>query len=273
MINKEQIDIIKHRLLPKRLLTIFFGILAKLELGFITEYLINDFIKKYKVDMRDALDPNVKSYPTFNDFFIRKLKPALRPLVKAKILSPVDGLVSEIGKACDGKILQVKKHYYTVKALFAGDKVLAEKFNNANFMTLYLAPNDYHRIHVPLDCVLKQVIYVPGKLFSVRPQTVRGIKNLFAINERVVCVFETKLGPMVMVLVGATIVGKIGLRCFGEFRRFAHKKHFSFTETFRQGDELGYFKLGSTVLLFFAEEVNFAQSLLNTKVVFGSSLC
>ena len=239
---------------PKQSLTSFAGLMANVKIPAIKNHLITRFITKYNVNMADALDENPLNYASFNDFFIRHLKPERRPLAKADIVSPVDGTVSELGKIEQGQILQAKGRYYTVEELLASPKDLSNNFINGHFATLYLSPKDYHRIHMPIDATLRQMIYVPGKLFSVQPATARVVPQLFARNERLVVLFDTSVGLMAMVLVGATIVGAIGTSWHGDINRSKNKQQFDYQSIpFLQGAEMGYFKLGSTVVLLFAD--------------------
>jgi phosphatidylserine decarboxylase len=194
-------------LLPKRWLTQCMGHLANWRGGGVTHAVIRKFIAKYKVDMSEAADPRVESYPTFNEFFTRPLKEGLRPLADAPFVCPVDAAISQFGPIEHDQIYQAKGHSYSTRALVGGDAKLAALFDHGHFATLYLAPRDYHRIHMPCAGTLKRMIYVPGDLFSVNPLTARHVPGLFARNERVVCVFDTEYGPFVNVLVGATIVG------------------------------------------------------------------
>lgn len=249
--------------LPKHLLTQMGGSIANLQNPAIKNFIIERFIKKYGVDMSEALQENPREYACFNDFFIRHLKPECRPLATADIVSPVDGFISEIGNLNQGRILQAKGRDYKVDELLASAPATSEQFTNGRFATLYLSPKDYHRIHMPIDASLREMIYVPGKLFSVQPSTARVVPNLFARNERLVAFFDTKAGLMAMVLVGATIVGAIGTRWQGDIKRSAQKRHLDLSQfkqegltELKQGDEMGYFKLGSTVILLFADGQN-----------------
>ncbi|KTD24105.1 MULTISPECIES: archaetidylserine decarboxylase [Legionella] len=244
---------------PKLTLTHFAGFMANVRIPSIKNALIRLFIQQYEVDMSEAREENPDAYTTFNDFFIRQLKPHCRPLAEADIVSPVDGFISELGAIKKGQILQAKGRYYTVSELLACEASLSQQFMQGCFATLYLSPKDYHRVHMPIDAKLIEMVYVPGKLFSVQPTTARVIPHLFARNERLVCFFETQIGLMAMVLVGATIVGAIGTRWQGDIKRSKNKRYLDFTEInqsttlVKQGEEMGYFKLGSTVVLLFAE--------------------
>lgn len=268
-------------LMPKLALTTFAGFMANIKKPGIKNYLINDFVQRYQVNMAEAIEENPENYACFNDFFIRKLKPACRPLAKAKIISPVDGAISELGKIQKGQILQAKGRYYSVSELLATGSESCHPFTNGHFATLYLAPKDYHRIHMPANACLKEMIHVPGKLFSVQPTTARVIPHLFARNERLVCLFETEYGLMAMVLVGATIVGSIGTHWQGELKRPKQTTPLDLSSfkpeqlAMSQGDEMGYFKLGSTVILLFAEEagINWSQNLTaGSAIRFGEVL-
>jgi phosphatidylserine decarboxylase len=245
-------------ILPKYALTRFAGLLANVQSPNIKNVLIRSFIKKYGVNMSEAREEVPESYASFNEFFVRQLKPECRPLEPADIVSPVDGSISALGRIENGQIFQAKGRDYSVAELLACDATLSRQFTNGYFATLYLAPKDYHRIHMPIDAKLKEIIYVPGKLFSVQPTTVRLLPHLFARNERLIIFFDTAAGLMAMVLIGAIIVGAIGTRWQGVIKRSPQQRYLdlatlSQSETLvMQGEEMGYFKLGSTVVLLFA---------------------
>jgi phosphatidylserine decarboxylase len=246
-------------LMPKKALTGLAGFLAEVKIPAIKNYLIRDFIHKYGVNMQEALEENPESYACFNDFFIRALKPACRPLAEADLIAPVDGLVSEIGEIERGMLLQAKGRLYSVSDLLACEPEKALAFENGRFATLYLSPKDYHRVHMPMQGTLSHMVYVPGQLFSVQPATARLIPRLFARNERLVVYFNTRVGVMAMVLVGATIVGAIGTSWHGDVVRGRRLQRTDYNRSkdkpivLPQGAEMGYFKLGSTVILLFAE--------------------
>ncbi|MFC3908187.1 archaetidylserine decarboxylase [Legionella dresdenensis] len=242
--------------IPKQTLTTFAGLLANVTSPAIKNNLIQRFIGQYGVNMNEALIEDPTAYACFNDFFIRQLKPDARILADADIVSPVDGVVSELGQIREGQILQAKGRYYSVDDFLACDKAVSQTFTNGHFATLYLSPKDYHRIHMPLDATLHSMIYVPGRLFSVQPTTARVVPHLFARNERLVVFFNTRVGLMAMVLVGATIVGAINVSWHGDLARSRTASRFDYSEqalTLRKGEEMGYFKLGSTVVLMFAD--------------------
>ena len=243
---------------PKRALTAFAGWVASPERGWVTTEIIRRFVRKYGVNMDEALDSNIASYASFNDFFTRALKPGARPLATSDLISPVDGAISQFGPISGDQIFQAKGHRYSTAALVGGDAALAAQFNNGSFATLYLSPKDYHRIHMPCDGRLTQMIYVPGDLFSVNPTTARGVPGLFARNERVVCVFESAHGPFVLVLVGATIVGSMATVWHGLVSppRLQDVRTWNYADRkveLKRGDEMGRFLLGSTVVMLFPE--------------------
>ncbi|MDJ0832635.1 MAG: archaetidylserine decarboxylase [Gammaproteobacteria bacterium] len=234
----------------------------------LTQTVIHWFIKTYQVKMDDVAEPNVAAYPTFNDFFVRALKPEARPIAAAAnhLVSPVDGTVSQAGDITHDHLFQAKGHFYALSDLLGGDELLAKMFSGGRFATIYLAPHDYHRIHMPTDARLKKMIHVPGRLFSVQPWTVREIPNLFARNERLVCLFATKFGPMAMILVGAINVAAIETVWSGLVTppRGKQVSEFDYSHTqkdFRKGQEMGRFNMGSTVILLTTDKALWAKQL------------
>ncbi len=250
--NSDFFIALKHRMLPKRLLTILAGIFANTRFSLIKNYLIVTFIKHFQVKMNEALIEIPEEYPTFNDFFVRHLKPGIRPVATSEIVSPVDGCISALGQIQHGDLLQAKGRTYSVSSLLGVSDDEGRIFENGNYMTIYLSPKDYHRIHMPLSAKLQRMTHIPGALFSVQPETTRVIPKLFAQNERLVVWFETDKGRMAMVLVGATIVGKIGTTWTGDLPRSKHIKNYEYQgEQILKSSEMGYFKLGSTVIMLF----------------------
>ena len=243
-------------LLPKQALTVFAGKVAGLKGGAMTSRLIRWFVGRYKVNMTEAANSDIRSYATFNDFFTRALRSDARPLADAAFICPVDGAISQFGPIENDQLFQAKGHSYSTTALVGGDHDLAAQFQDGSFATLYLSPKDYHRIHMPCDGRLTRMIYVPGDLFSVNPVTARGVPGLFARNERVVCVFESGHGPFVLTLVGATIVGSMATLWHGvvnpprpgTLREWAYQDQ---RIELAQGAEMGRFLLGSTVVMLF----------------------
>ncbi|PHN88136.1 phosphatidylserine decarboxylase [Pseudoalteromonas sp. 3D05] len=245
--------------MPKHFLSRMVGKLAAARLGGLTTWLIKLFIKQYKIDMSEAQYSDPAHYKTFNEFFTRPLKEGVRPLNNESdiIAHPVDGAISQLGAIVDGQLIQAKGHDYSLQALLGGSEQDTAPFLGGEFATIYLAPKDYHRIHMPIDGTLSKMIYVPGDLFSVNPLTAQNVPNLFARNERVVAIFDTEIGPLAMVLVGATIVASIETVWAGTVTPPAGKDVFSWNYpttgdnaiTLKKGEEMGRFKLGSTVIL------------------------
>ena len=263
-----QFSIILQYLAPKQALTRLAGLLANKQCGTLTTNVIAWFVKRYGVNMAEAANADITSYKSFNDFFTRPLKTDARPLAKAEFICPVDGAISQFGAIEKDQIFQAKGHHYSTLALVAGQQVLANKFENGHFACLYLSPKDYHRIHMPCAGVLKSMAYVPGDLFSVNPTTAANVPNLFARNERVVCEFTSeKHGTFVMVLVGATIVGSMATVWHEAVDgvkngiinppRSKNIRSWSYSDKniqLKQGDEIGRFLLGSTVVMLFEKD-------------------
>ncbi len=250
----DRLAVTLQHLLPKQALTTFVGRLAAAEGGAATTAVIRWFVRRYGVDMAEAAEPDVARYRTFNEFFTRPLKPGARPLAPAAWICPVDGAISQFGAIAGDRLVQAKGHDYTTTALVGGDAALAARFEGGHFATLYLSPRDYHRIHMPAAGRLVRMIHVPGTLYSVNPATVRALPGLFARNERVVCLFEGDRGPFVMVLVGATIVGSMATVWHGVVNppRPGTVREWPYDGDavhLRQGDEMGRFLLGSTVVM------------------------
>lgn len=254
----DRFAVLPQYLMPKGMLTSMAGRGASARAGRLTTNFVQWFVRRYGVDMSEAADPDITSYLTFNEFFTRALKPGARPIAQADLVCPVDGAISQFGPIEHDQILQAKGHRYTTTALVGGDAALAAQFDHGHFATLYLSPRDYHRIHMPCDGRLRRMIHVPGDLFSVNPTTARGVPGLFARNERVVCVFDGPRGPFVLVLVGATIVGSMATVWHGVVNppRVKEVREWRYDEPplqFKQGEEMGRFLLGSTVVMLFPQ--------------------
>jgi phosphatidylserine decarboxylase len=255
----DRLKVLPQYLLPKQRLTTFAGRVAGHKGGSITTRLIRWFVGKYAVNMDEAENSDIGSYTSFNDFFTRPLKPGVRPLADAAFVCPVDGAISQFGAIDDHHILQAKGHRFTTTELIGGDAELAAQFRHGSFANLYLSPKDYHRLHMPCDGRLTRMIYVPGALFSVNPTTARGVPNLFARNERVVCVFESpEYGPFVMVLVGATIVGSMATVWHGVVnpkrpQKISEWRYDDQEIVLKKGEEMGRFLLGSTIVMLFRQ--------------------
>lgn len=256
MAVSERLSVSLQYLLPKKVLTAGAGSLAEWRAGRLTTRFIEWFARRYGVDMSEAANPDLAAYPTFNEFFTRALRDGARPLAETDFVCPVDGAISQCGAIQHDQIFQAKGHHYSTRTLVGGDAALAAQFDNGQFATLYLSPRDYHRIHMPCEGHLQQMIYVPGELFSVNPATARNVPGLFARNERVVCVFEGAHGPFVLVLVGATIVGSMATVWHGTVNppRRPDICKWNYADqniTLARGAEMGRFLLGSTVVMLF----------------------
>ena len=255
--------IIFQYLVPQHLLSRLVGKIADCEWPWVKNNFITWFIGRYQVDMQEALDSEPFNYPNFNAFFTRELQPGVRPVADAAdaIASPADGAISQLGDIEEGRIFQAKGQDYSLTELLGGDEELAQPFQGGRFATIYLSPRDYHRVHMPLAGKLKTMVYVPGDLFSVNNTTAENVPRLFSRNERAVCLFETDAGPMAMVLVGAMIVAGIETVWAGQvapIKREIRTHHYlqrRRTINLKKGDEMGRFKLGSTVVLLFGPDV------------------
>lgn len=215
---------------------------------------IRRFVQAFKVNMAEAEQPDIAAYSSFNAFFTRALRPGLRSWAAGGgvLASPVDGTISQFGLIRDGRIFQAKGHEYSALELLGGDAERAAPFLNGQFMTIYLSPRDYHRIHMPLDGALREQVYVPGRLFSVAGHTARTVPRLFARNERVVALFDTELGKMALVLVGAINVAAIetvwgGLVTPPNGNRVSQTAYSGVR--LQKGEEMGRFNMGSTVIV------------------------
>ena len=245
---------------PKKLISKMIGVLAKSEIVFIKNTFIKTFQMMYDVNMQEARNGDGSSYPSFNSFFVRSLKPECRPIDKNinSVISPVDGLVSQLGNVKSGKLIQAKGMYFNLLEFLGNNKPIYEKMKEGMFSTFYLSPKDYHRVHMPLDGKLREMIYLPGKLFSVNSTTSKRVKNLYSKNERLVCIFDTVRGPMVVVLVGAMIVSGITVNWEdenifnkGKIQKLMYPTIGKGSVSLKKGDEVGRFMLGSTVVVCF----------------------
>ena len=268
--------------LPHHFLSRLIGILA--DGKFAKNILIGLFIRKYKVDLSEAQNEVIEDYQSFNAFFTRKLKEKARPISDhpSVIISPADGKLVAAGKIKGTQLIQAKNHYFSSQDLLGGDNTLAGAFVNGNFATVYLSPRDYHRVHMPLKGKLLRTIHIPGRLFSVGDVTSSNIPNLFARNERLVCVFETNRGLCCLILVGAMIVSSIRtVWSMGTKKGYSASKIQKVDYTSQEmqvklekGEEVGHFQLGSTVIVLFEAgliELN-SDILVNTPIKMGESL-
>ena len=258
----DKVKIALQYAMPKHAISRLVGKLAAAKMGWLTTKLINMFINAYDINMNEAKFKNASDFKTFNDFFTRELEDGARTIDQdaSTLCYPVDGAISQQGDIIEGKLIQAKGFDYSLTSLLGGDARTAAPFQKGQFSCIYLAPKDYHRIHMPMAATLREMIYVPGELFSVNPLTANNVPDLFARNERVVTIFDTEHGALAMVLVGATIVASIETTWAGTITPPAGKDIFRWqypatgvdSITFKKGDEMGRFKLGSTVVSAFA---------------------
>lgn len=263
---------------PQHTLTHFVRYLAECRWQWFKNWAIKRLIRKYHVNLSEAASENLADYPNFNSFFTRQLKPSVRPIVQAPHLlaSPADGCISQIGRIEKNSILQAKNFNYTTTSLLGGSQTLAALFENGNFATIYLAPKDYHRVHMPITGKLLQTIYIPGQLFSVNTLTAQTVPNLFARNERLICLFETAIGTVAIILVGAMLVGSIQ-PVWAPSPSHGNKmitEHYPDGITLERGAEMGLFKMGSTVILLFPQNTVVWQTALqaNSAMKFGEEI-
>jgi phosphatidylserine decarboxylase len=251
-------------LLPQRGLTRLAYRLTRVRTPWVKDRLIRAFIAHFRVDLSEAVEPDPGRYRDFNEFFTRALRPEVRPWVSDEraLGCPVDGAVSQVGTAADDELVQAKRRTFSLTALLGGDEERARPFRNGPFITLYLSPRDYHRIHIPIRGQLREMVHVPGRLFSVSPATTQTVPALFARNERVVTLFETTVGPMALVLVGAVNVASIETVWAGVITPPLGKSihHWTYPAagagvvSLERGAELGRFNMGSTVILLFGRD-------------------
>lgn len=270
-----------QHLLPQLALSRGMHALARVRATPVKNLAITTFLRFYAVNMAEAERPDPKAYESFNDFFTRALKPGARPVDPAPdaVACPVDGAISQAGDIHGDRLVQAKGIDYTAAALLGGDDGLAREFDGGSFATIYLAPFNYHRIHMPLAGTLRRARYVGGDLFSVNAATAAGVPGLFTRNERIACVFDTAAGPMAVVLVGALFVGSMSLSFAGEVtaQRTRTLRDLPVTDpivALDKGAELGRFNMGSTVIVMFARgRVRLAPDLLpGSAVRFGQRL-
>jgi phosphatidylserine decarboxylase len=253
----DKIITLPQYLIPQHSLSVLMHKLTRSEVTWFKNSFIRFITAKYKVNISEAAQTDLAFFPSFNAFFTRTLRVGMRHIAEGEgvITSPVDGVISQIGNVVQGQLLQAKGREYSVLELLGGDKLLAKRFDQGQFATIYLSPKDYHRIHMPLTGTLRKMTYIPGKLFSVNPRTARTVPKLFARNERLVTVFDTEQGPIVMVLVGAIFVGSMETVWSGKITPPYGKsiQHWDYhgeqAITLQKGEEMGRFNMGSTVVM------------------------
>ncbi len=243
-----------QKLLPQHLISRFVGFLGASSLPFIRAPFINLFAKAYGVNMMEAERADLATYSSFNDFFTRTLRPGVRPYPGDAdlLLCPADGVVSQSGKIEKGSLLQAKGIRYSFESL--ADAAATEGFEGGQFLTIYLAPKDYHRVHLPIAGELTRSVAIPGALFSVNATTELEIEGLFSRNERLVMAFDTTVGKMLVIMVGAMIVASIETAWPGPRSPYRRKQVGAHASGFARGDEVGRFLLGSTVILCFEKD-------------------
>ncbi|ETX03052.1 MAG: phosphatidylserine decarboxylase [Candidatus Entotheonella gemina] len=278
--NRDRLFIALQYMLPQHGLSRLVGRLANCPWPMCKTPLIRWFARHYQVNMEEAARPELEDYASFNDFFTRTLKPGARPIAATPdhLVCPADGVISQFGRIETGRIFQAKGSMYHVHELLAND-VLAKSFEHGQYMTVYLSPKDYHRVHMPLDGTLTDMLYVPGRLFSVNQITAKHVPRLFARNERVVAVFDTRYGKMALVLVGAMIVASIETVWAGQVApQSGRMQHICYSNSdmprLHKGDEMGRFQLGSTVVMLLANpELQWQNNLANgMRVRMGQAL-
>jgi len=271
--NLDNIKVNLQYFLPKHILTCIVGLLASAKMGKVTSFAIKQFAKFYHINL-DEMEGDISNYQTFNDFFARPLKYNARPIAQEEnsVVFAADGKISQFGTLRDNLQLQAKEHYFTIEALL-GNNEDAECFKNGSFMTVYLSPKDYHRVHIPFEGKLIKMTHIPGELFSVNPLYVRNIPELYSRNERVVCIFETPLGKMAVIMVGATIVRSISTTWEGTVAPSKNNEPSVYEYTkqnfqYDKGEEIGRFFMGSTVICLFEKgKIAFADDLTDEQEV------
>jgi len=261
MTIKDNLTTLPQYLLPHHALSGLMSKLTHCENKTWKNLFIREIIKHYGVNMDEALQPDINAYLSFNHFFTRELKPGVRPLAdeQGAIASPADGVVSQAGNITDGNIFQAKGKSFTAIDLLGGSAERAAPFNNGVFSTIYLSPKDYHRLHMPLTGTLREMVHIPGRLFSVNTATTRSVPGLFARNERVVAIFDTEAGPMALVLVGAIFVSSVETVWHGVVTppTVSEVKTWSYQDnapTLQKGEEMGRFNMGSTIIVLFGKD-------------------
>jgi len=278
---KTQLFILLQYCLPQHVFSRLIGKLASWHApGWLKNLFLRWFIKKHGIDLCDAEKIHIDDYPTFNAFFTRRLQVALRPIDTADVItSPADGIISQIGSIDGTTILQAKNFDYALAPLLVNDTKLTNTFTNGTFVTIYLSPADCHRVHMPLSGKLIRSIYVPGKLFSVNPATVHKIPGLFTRNERLIHVFASEIGTVVVIMIGAMLVAGMhtvwkGTSTPNQFKKVRHWDYRDKNISLSKGEELGYFNFGSTVItLLPTQTIPWLATLQSgTAVKFGQAL-
>jgi phosphatidylserine decarboxylase len=258
---KQALTTLPQYLLPHHALSSMMSKLTHCENKTWKNLFIKQIIKHYGVNMAEALEPDINAYKSFNDFFTRELKSSIRPLSTERnaIACPADGEVSQAGDIADGKIFQAKGKSFTATELLGGSAERAEPFNNGVFTTIYLSPKDYHRLHMPLTGTLREMVHIPGRLFSVNTATTNSVPGLFARNERVAALFDTDAGPMALILVGAIFVSSVETVWHGvvtppSVTTVQSWQYQDNAPRLEIGEEMGRFNMGSTIIVLFGKD-------------------
>ena len=266
----EKLFVLSQYPLPHHPLSRLMGQLTHCRNPAFKNFFIRSITKAYNVNLDEAQEPDIDAYGCFNEFFTRPLKPGARPLtdVPGAIACPADGFVSQVGDIREGQILQAKGMDYSVETLLGGNAQRAAPFLGGEFATIYLSPRDYHRLHMPLAGTLREMIHVPGRLFSVNDATARGVPNLFARNERVVAIFDTEAGPMALILVGAIFVASIETVWHGVVTppSSSQVQTWQYNDQpikLARGEEMGRFNMGSTIIVLFGKDaIHWSETLI-----------
>lgn len=259
--------------LPHHAISALIFSLARIKWSPVKNFSLKVYLSLHDVNMSEAVQENPYAYETLNAFFTRALKAEARPVDNtATMICPVDGRVSQAQAIENGRVFQAKGHDYSLLELVGGINELAEPFQDGSFATLYLSPRDYHRIHMPMDGKLTDMVYVPGRLFSVAPHTVKTVPRLFARNERLVCKFDTENGPMIMILVGAVNVSAIDTVWAGSVtppskNKVIHTRYPNVDINLKKGMEMGRFNLGSTVIMLTNNQLDLDKNIKHDEPV------
>ena len=250
-----------QHIVPQHYLSRLTGWLAEVRHPlWLKNFVIKQFVRHFEVNMAEAAQPDPTAFANFNDFFTRELQAGARPIADADLVCPADGAISQLGAIEEGRIFQAKGQHFSTRELLGGDDERAAQFTDGQFATIYLSPRDYHRVHMPLAGTLTATSYIPGDLFSVNAVTAENVERLFARNERLVCYFDTDMGPMAMILVGAMVVAGIETVWSGQVApatdapTVVDYQNLPEPVSLAKGDEMGRFKLGSTVVLLFPKD-------------------
>ena len=274
-------------LLPHYKINKLAKLISNCSIGWVKNLLIHSFLKRYKVNLEEALNSDPYSYKNYNDFFIRKLDPKARiiDLNPNNIISPCDGYITEYGNIEQDLRIKAKEKRLDLSNLLANNcsadqgLININDFINGKFINIYLAPHNYHRVHMPINATLKGMKYIPGKLFSVSPKSVNKIPDVYTMNERIISLFESDLGKVIVILIGAMIVGSVVTSWHGEVTPAKNKtiQFWNFEDkqlTLARAEELGYFQLGSTVIVLFENKnLNFTSNVqYNTSIKMGEKI-